>query len=144
MPPRVQIAIDCLDPAASAAFWAEALGYVEQPPPDEFASWDDFLRANDIPESEWNAFNALIDPEGSGPRLFFQRVPEPKQGKSRIHLDLGFGGGLATPADERRTRVDDAVARLVALGAEHVKTYEERGERWVAMRDPEGIEFDVQ
>ena len=141
---RVQIAIDCLDPAALAAFWTQALGYVEQPPPPDFASWDDWLRANDIPESQWNAFNAIVDPDGVGPRIFFQRVPEPKQVKSRIHLDLGFGGGLATAADERRRRVDEAVARLVALGAEHVHTYEERGERWVAMRDPEGIEFDVQ
>jgi hypothetical protein len=40
--------------------------------------------------------------------------------------------------------VDAAVERLVALGAEHVRAYEERGERWVAMRDPEGTEFDLQ
>ncbi len=45
---------------------------------------------------------------------------------------------------ERRQRVDEAVTRLVALGAEQVQTYEERGEYWVAMRDPEGTEFDVQ
>jgi hypothetical protein len=140
----VQVVIDCHDPAALARFWAEALGYVEQPPPAGFATWDDFLREQQVPESEWNAFNAVIDPDGAGPRLFFQRVPEPKQGKVRVHLDLNVGGGRDAPDDERRARVDAAVERLVALGAEHVRAYEERGERWVAMRDPEGTEFDLQ
>lgn len=140
----IQVVIDCHDPAALATFWAEALGYVEQPAPEGFATWDDFLREQQVPESEWNAFNAVVDPDGVGPRLFFQRVPEPKQGKVRVHLDLNVSGGRDAPADERRARVDAAVERLVALGAEHVRTYEERGERWIAMRDPEGTEFDLQ
>ena len=139
-----QVTIDCTDPAALSEFWAAALGYVEQAPPPGFATWDDFLREHEIPESEWNAFGAVVDPDGVGPRLFFQRVPEPKQGKSRVHLDLNIGGGPGTPEGERRGRVDEVVVRLVALGAEHVKTYEERGERWVAMLDPQGNEFDVQ
>ncbi len=139
-----QVTIDCPDPAGLSAFWAEALGYVEQAPPPGFPTWEDFLREHEIPESEWNAFGAVVDPEGVGPRLFFQQVAEPKQVKSRVHLDLHFGGGPGTPEPERRRRVDEAVARLVAIGAEHVKTYEERGERWVAMRVPQGTEFDVQ
>jgi hypothetical protein len=139
-----QVAIDCHDPAALSAFWAEALGYVLQPPPPGFATWEDFLRENKVPESEWNSISAVVDPEGVGPRLFFQRVPEPKQGKTRVHLDLNVGGPHGTPIAERRTRVDDVVARLVALGAELVQPFEQRGEYWVGMRDPEGTEFDVQ
>ncbi|MGZ4689469.1 MAG: VOC family protein [Acidimicrobiia bacterium] len=140
----LQVVIDCLDPAALAGFWAEALGYVLQPPPPGFATWEDWLRDNGVPESEWNAFSAVVDPDGVGPRLFFQRVPEPKQVKTRVHLDLHVGGGPGTPVEERRRRVDETVARLLALDAERVQAFEQRGEYWVAMRDPEGTEFDVQ
>ena len=140
----VQVAIDCRDPAALSAFWAEALGYVLQPPPPGFSSWEDWLRENEVPESEWNAISAVVDPDGAGPRLFFQRVPEPKTVKTRVHLDLNVGGGPGTPIEERKARVDAEAARLVALGAELVRTYDERGEYWVGMRDPEGTEFDLQ
>jgi Glyoxalase-like domain len=140
----VQVAIDCVDPAALSRFWAEALGYVLQPPPPGFDSWEDFLVANNVPESEWNSISAVIDPAGAGPRLFFQRVPEPKVGKTRVHLDLNVGGGPGTPIEERKTRVDAEAERLVGLGAERVQSYEQMGEYWVAMRDPEGTEFDLQ
>lgn len=140
----VQVAIDCRDPAALSAFWAEALGYVLQPPPPGFSSWEDWLRENQVPESEWNAISAVVDPDGVGPRLFFQRVPEPKTVKTRVHLDLNVGGGPGTPIEERKARVDAEAARLVALGAELVRTYEDRGEYWAGMRDPEGTEFDLQ
>ncbi len=139
-----QVAIDCHDPGALAAFWAEALGYVMQPPPPGFDTWEDWLRENNVPESDWNSISAIVDADGNGARIFFQQVPEPKQGKSRVHLDVNAGGPLGTPIAERRTRVDDKVARLVELGAEMVQTFEERGEYWVGMRDPEGTEFDVQ
>ena len=140
----IQVAIDCHDPAALAEFWAAALGYIVQPPPPGFATWEDFLREHQIPESEWNSISAVVDPDGVGPRVFFQRVPEPKQVKNRVHLDLNVGGGMGTPVEERRVRVDEAVARLQAMGAELVRTYEVRGEYWASMRDPEGTEFDVQ
>jgi hypothetical protein len=139
-----QVAIDCVDPAALSAFWAEALGYIVQPPPAGFDSWEDFLRADNVPESDWNAISAVVDPDGIGPRVFFQRVPEPKDGKTRVHLDLNVGGGPGTPVEERKKRVGETVARLVASGAEIVASFDERGEYWVTMRDPEGTEFDVQ
>jgi hypothetical protein len=144
MPVAFQVVIDCKDPAVLAAFWAEALGYEMQRPPPGFESWEDWLREMGIPEDDWNAFNAVVDPTGAGPRVFFQRVSERKRRKSRMHLDLNFGGGPETPIDERRARVDAAAARLVELGAERVRSYEARGEYWVAMRDPEGTEFDLQ
>jgi hypothetical protein len=140
----IQVAIDCADPAALSAFWAEALGYVLQPPPPGFATWEDWLRDNGVPESEWNSISAVVDPDGVGPRLFFQRVPEPKVGKTRVHLDLNVGGGHDTPVEERRPRVDAEAQRLVGLGAELIESFDVRGEYWVAMRDPEGTEFDLQ
>ncbi len=140
----VQIAIDCRDPAAMSAFWAEALGYVLQPPPPGFETWEHFLRENQVPESEWNSISAVVDPDGRGPRLFFQRVPEPKTIKNRVHLDLNVGGGHETPLAARKERVDAEAARLVSLGAEIVQAFEQLGEYWVGMRDPEGTEFDLQ
>ena len=82
----------------SSEFWAEALGYVVQPPPPGFDTWEDLLREHKSPSPQWNAFSAVVDPDGVGPRLFFQQVPEPKQGKSRVHLDLNVGGGPGRPS----------------------------------------------
>ena len=140
----VQVTFDCADPAALGAFWASALGYEVQPPPPGFDSWPAFLSAQGIPESEWTAFNALVDPDGKGPRLFLQRVPEGKTAKNRVHLDVNVGGGHDTPAEERRRLVDAAVDRLVGDGATHVRTIEQHGERWAVMQDPEGNEFCLQ
>ncbi len=140
----VQVVIDCVDPATLAPFWAEALGYVRQAPPPGADSWEDWLRDMGVPEVDWNAFDAVVDPDGVGPRLFFQRVPEPKTAKTRVHLDLNVGGGPGTPIDEKKAAVEATAARLVALGAERVRSFEERGEYWVAMRDPQGTEFDLQ
>ena len=78
------------------------------------------------------------------PRIFFQRVPEPKTVKNRLHVDVNVGGPLDTPPDERRSRIDAEVERLAGLGATRVHEKEELGERWVLMLDPEGNEFDVQ
>ena len=139
-----QVVIDCADPDALARFWAEALHYVMQSPPPGFDTWEDFLRANNVPESEWNSRSAVVDPDGVGPRVFFQRVPESKVAKNRLHLDLHVGGGPGTDLAERHTRVDAEVERLTGLHASRVEAFEEMGEYWVTMRDPEGNEFDVQ
>lgn len=98
-----------------------------------------------MPEAQWNDQNAVEDPEGAGPRLFFQKVPEGKVAKNRVHLDLNVGGGHAVPLDERRSRVDAEVQRLKALGATDERgAIEKDGEYWVRMNDPEGNEFCVQ
>ena len=86
----------------------------------------------------------MVDPDGLGPRIYFQRVPEGKTVKNRVHLDLNVGGPRTAPPEERRRRIDAEVERLVALQARKVKTLEERGEYFVNMLDPEGNEFDVQ
>jgi hypothetical protein len=140
----VRIVFDCADPDKLATFWAEALHYKKQDPPPGFASWTDFLKAQGIPESQWNSASAVVDPDGVGPRIFFQQVPEGKVVKNRVHLVLNVGGPRDAPHDERRRRVDAEVDRLVQLGARRSRAVEERGEYFINMFDPEGNEFDVQ
>jgi len=139
----IQVVIDCADPARLAEFWAAALGYVVQPPPDGFDSWEGFLTSIGVPEERWNDRSAVVDPDEAGPRLFFQMVPEPKTVKNRVHVDLSVAGRGTAP-DVRVSRVDAKVAELLALGATIQRRGEENGERWVVMQDPEGNEFCVQ
>jgi hypothetical protein len=142
---KVQVVFDCADPAAQATFWAEALHYIVPAPPPPHATWEDFLRAEGVPEESWNDANAVEDPDGAGPRLYFQKVPEGKVAKNRMHLDLNVGGGSAVPLEERRGRVGAEVERLKQLGASDERgAIEKRGEYWVRMNDPEGNEFCVQ
>jgi hypothetical protein len=84
-----------------------------------------------------------VDPDGRGPRLYFQRVPEAKTVKNRVHLDLNVSGGHGTPLAERRRRCDAEVERLLGVGATRLGTVEEAGGFAVNMADPEGNEFDV-
>ena len=140
----VQVTFDCADPDRLAHFWADLLGYALDPPPPGFDSWEAWLREQGIPESEWNSASAVSDPEGRGPRIFLQRVPEQKHAKNRVHLDVNVGGPRGTPDDERRIAVDAAVERAIGLGATKVRLVEERGERHYVMQDPEGNEFCLQ
>jgi Glyoxalase-like domain len=141
-----QVVIDCADPGRLSEFWAGALHYKLQDPPEGHATWEDFLRAMNFPEERWNDAGAVVDPDGKGPRIFFQRVPEGKVVKNRVHLDLNVGGGHGAPAEERQGRIDGEVERLRALGATVFKAgaTNEFGEYWTVMQDPEGNEFCVQ
>lgn len=143
MATRVQVTIDCADPARLAQFWAAALGYQLQGPPEGFDSWPAALASWGVPESDWNSASAVVDPAGAGPRLFFQRVPEQKSGKNRIHLDVGASDGPDTPLERKRAQVLPVVQRLLEHGASEVRKVEEMGSFWVVMRDPEGNEFCV-
>ncbi|MEU7714704.1 VOC family protein [Micromonospora chalcea] len=138
----VQITIDCGDPAKLAAFWAEVLGYRVQGPPEGFDSWEQALTAMGVPPERHNDASAVVDPEGAGPRLFFQRVPESKRVKNRVHLDVRAAPGLTGEA--RMAALEAAADLLVPLGATRVGRYEpapplEAGH--VLMTDPEGNEF---
>jgi catechol 2,3-dioxygenase-like lactoylglutathione lyase family enzyme len=145
MPTTLQVVFDCADPARQAAFWVEALGYRLPDPPAGFADWNAWAAAQGIPEERWNDARAIEDPAGVRPRVFFQKVPEGKTAKNRVHLDVGVSGGHDVPIDERRRRVDAEVARLKALGATDGRGPMDRlGEYWVRMNDPEGNEFCVQ
>jgi len=136
-----QVTFDCADPDRLARFWAAALGYKIPGPPPGFATWEAFLESIGVPEDQRKSRSAVEDPDGNGPRLFFQQVPEPKTVKNRVHLDLRIGGGPQTPLAERRALIDAAVERLVALGATVVGPVEEYGQYCVVLRDPEGNEF---
>ncbi|MDX6199897.1 MAG: hypothetical protein QOJ79_3048 [Actinomycetota bacterium] len=138
----MQVAIDCADPGALAQFWAAALPrYQVQPPPPGFDSWEAFLEEQSVPKEEWNSRSAIVALDSNGPRLFFQRVPEAKTVKNRVHLDLHAGGGPSVPLDEQRAKVRAEVARLQSLGASYVEEREEMGVVWAVMTDPEGNEF---
>lgn len=142
---RLQLVFDAADPARLARFWTEALWYVIPPAPPPFADWDAWALAQGIPEERWNDARAIEDPDGAGPRIFIQRVPEAKTAKNRLHMDLNAGGGHDIPLEERQRRVDAEVARLTTLGATDSRgAITQRGEYWVRMNDPEGNEFCVQ
>lgn len=146
----VQITFDAHDPAALAEFWATALGYHVPGPPgvtlepgaDVWSAWDQFLQAVGVPEDQRRAKAAVEDPDGRGPRLFFQQVPEDKVAKNRVHLDVRAAPGL--DGEARMAALEAACERLVGVGATRVRRFEpeppmEAG--FIVMRDPEGNEF---
>ena len=136
---QIQVTFDCAEPERVARFWCEVLGYVPPPPPGEFATWDDYERT--LPPEEQGSWFACSDPTGAGPRLYFQRVPEGKVVKNRVHLDVRAGIGLV--GDERLAVLQAECERLVALGAVHVQTLyaDEENESCIVMQDVEGNEF---
>ena len=140
---EIQVTFDCADPAALAAFWADVLGYQVQPPPDGFDSWESALEAFGVPADQWNSRSAIVPVDGDGPRVFFQRVPEGKTVKNRVHLDVRAAPGLT--GDERMETLETEAARLEALGASRAYRVEpdpssmESG--FITMHDPEGNEF---
>ncbi|WP_433389204.1 VOC family protein [Micromonospora sp. KLBMP9576] len=138
----VQITFDCADPAGLAAFWAEALGYQVQAPPGGFPSWDEALAAMGVPPERRNDASGLVDPEGTRPRLFFQRVPEGKQAKNRVHLDVRAAPGVEGEA--RMAALEAEAGRLVSHGATRLSRHEPDpplGSGHLVMADPEGNEF---
>ncbi|GAA4622139.1 VOC family protein [Actinoallomurus vinaceus] len=142
-----KLVIDSNDAPALADFWAAALGYEVE---DPGALIDHLLAAGHLGEDAviehrgrrmFRGFAAIRHPEdpfdatsgiGQGRRLLFQDVPERKDGKNRLHIDVHAGpGGL-----------EALVARLETLGATPVQEVDKgpAGHWWI-MRDPEGNEF---
>jgi hypothetical protein len=139
---EVQITFDCADPGALCLFWAEALGYQEQPPPPGFDSWDAFLESVGVPEEQRNDRSAAVPVDGDGPRLFFQKVPEGKSAKNRVHLDVRAAPGLEN--DERMAALETMAEHLVSLGATRLQRFEpgtDLSAGYIVMTDPEGNEF---
>lgn len=137
----VQVVVDAAHPGALSTFWATALGYRLDDPPPGFPDWVSALRASGLPEERWDDASAVVPATGTGPRIFFQKVPEGKQGKNRLHLDVRAGAGI-TDLDQRWSAVLAHEDRLIAVGASRL---DERrgdwGEHWLVMTDPEGNEF---
>src|SRR3954447_10156342 len=79
MPARFQLVVDCTDPERLARFWAAALGYVLEPPPDGFATWDDWRRDIGLPDSELGmGADSIVDPRCAGPRIWFHATGDTK------------------------------------------------------------------
>ena len=140
----LQIVFDCTDPSKLARFYAEALCYKLQDPSSGYKSWEAFLESSGIPESEWNSSSAIVDPEGNGPRIYFQQMDTPKLGKSRLHIDINPSGGMRVPLDQRKMIVDREVTRIIALGATKQRELRDNKEYWVVMIDPKENEFCIQ
>jgi len=136
---QVQVTFDCAEPMRVAKFWCEVLGYVFPPPPPGFASWEDFDQS--LPPDKRGGAAACADPAGVGPRLYFQRVPEGKVAKNRVHLDVRAATGLT--GDERLAALRAESDRLVALGAvqTQVLVADDVNESCINMQDIEGNEF---
>ncbi|WP_210581132.1 VOC family protein [Streptomyces sp. GESEQ-4] len=148
-PVHWKLVIDCANPQSQADFWAAALHYEVE---DNNAFIDRLLELGVLPREATVEFHARLafrdlvgvrhpdDPydedngAGLGRRLLFQRVPEAKSVKNRLHLDLHPGKG----------RRAEEVERLRELGASVQREVKEPGGEWVVMTDPEGNEFCVQ
>lgn len=144
-----KIVIDASDPHAQAAFWAEALGYLVE---DNSTLIERVLGLGAAPKEAtvlvdgrraWRDLVAVRHPDdpyeeesgtGLGRRLLFQRVPEAKTVKNRLHLDVHAGPG----------RREAEVKRLEALGATVLHEVAQPGGTWTVLADPEGNEFCAQ
>ena len=149
-PLTLQLTIDCAEPRQMVAFWSEALGYVPEPPPGGHATWREYwadmgVPAEELPAGVGETPESIVDPEGQGPRVWFQQVPESKVTKNRLHLDLTVGGGRDVPLAVRTERVTATVDRLKEAGATVLRILAEPGmEHYgVVLEDPEGNEFCV-
>lgn len=143
-----KLVIDAADPHAQADFWAAALGYEVE---DNSVLIERLLGFGAVPaeitveshgHKAWLDLVAVRHPEdpydkesgtGLGRRLLFQRVPEPKTVKNRLHIDVH------TEPGQRKAEV----ARLTDLGAAVLREVKEPGGEWVIMTDPEDNEFCV-
>ena len=147
---HIQVTFDAHDPRALSSFWRDVLGYVHPGPPgvdlsegeDPLAAWEEFLAGIGVPQDQRNTRSAIEDPDGNGPRVFFQQVPEDKVAKNRVHLDVRAAPDLQ--GDERMAALEGECERLVALGATRLRRVEpappmDAGH--IVMADPEGNEF---
>ncbi|WP_322936702.1 VOC family protein [Nocardioides bizhenqiangii] len=134
-----QVTFDCAEPERVGRFWCDVLGYVAPPLPEGFATWEDFDRSQK--PADQGSWFACVDPNGVGPRLYFQRVPEGKVVKNRVHLDVRVGTGLV--GEERQATLEAEGERLIALGAKRVQLLvaDEDNESCLVMQDVEGNEF---
>lgn len=138
---RVQVAIDCAEPHLLAAFYAAGFGYEVERHDQVISQLLDQGLVTDADLVEIDGRPAFAtaagcsDPRGAAPRLLFQRVPEGKTAKNRVHLDFQMGGDVAR---------DETVEKLLMLGATRLWDGQQGpGHKWVTMGDPEGNEFCV-
>ena len=128
---QIQITVDAAAPRALGEFWCQVLGYVEEPPPAGFDTWEDALTAFGIDQTDPDRAFAIVDPDDIGPRVFFLKVPEGKTAKNRLHLDVQV----------EQSDLHARAGELVALGATHVAEFDKPEGHWITLLDPEGNEF---
>jgi hypothetical protein len=133
------VTVDCASPTRLAAFWRDLLDYIDDPPPAGYRSWEEYDRVNAVPPETIAAGATIVDPRGIGPRVFFQRVPEPKLVKNRVHLDVAVA--TAPPGTERITQIRQFARELVARGATWAAESGDPQDFFIVLRDPEGNEF---
>ena len=129
------IIIDCADPKNQAEFWSAALGWEVL----YVGGWDAEIALGSTVVQASESWSRISIDLPNMPNLVFQRVPERKTAKNRLHFDLNAGD------------MESQVSRLVALGASVVETRgravvgrEQQGEDvWTVMEHPEGNEFCV-
>ena len=135
-----QVTIDCADPHPLADWWAEALGW--QVEAQDEALIRRVVAAGQATEADttthrgalvWAVGAAITSPDPGRPRVLFQRVPEAKAGKNRVHLDVRVG------AEAREAEV----ARLLGMGATELWRSSQGPFTWATLADPEGNEFCV-
>jgi hypothetical protein len=142
-PTRIKaVTVDANDPNRLAEFWAFALGYILQPPPEGFDTWEDFADALDLSDEDRERYSAVIDPHGVGPRVLFQKVPEGKAVKNRWHLDIDVVDP-SLPEDQHDRNREAKIKALIARGATEIERFDEAVGKWVVMTDPEGNEFCI-
>ncbi|MBV9451983.1 MAG: VOC family protein [Streptosporangiaceae bacterium] len=116
------ITFDSKEPYKLARFWSELTGLTEDP--------DDI----NLPEHD----EALLLGRNGSPNLLFIRVPEDRQVKNRVHLDL-------TPPDSDPATRDAELKRILALGATIVEDHRRPdGGGWIWLADPEGNDFCLE
>ena len=131
---------DAVDPPSLAEFWAVALDYQLEPPPDGFETWGAWCDMMEIPLADRSNYAAIVDP-GTTARVLFLKVPEPKTAKNRQHLDIRATEGLSV--EEHPAARDAHAKRLEELGATLIDRRDEHGASWIVMEDPEGNVFCV-
>ena len=132
MSKRFGVTIDCADPPRLAAFWRVLLEYVDEPAPPGYQTWSDYDTAKGLSTEQAAAGATIVDPAGVGPRLYFQRVPEPKSVKNRLHLDVPTGG------ERQRNELRRTVEQL---GGSFLHASDDPDDPFQVMADPEGNEF---
>lgn len=137
----IQVVIDCADPPRLAEFWAAALGYIVEPPPPGYDSWAQFAERLGLPPEEHDKLAAVVDPERAKPRILFQKVPESKAVKNRVHLDIDVAPGVPGGSDERETAARGRQQYLLERGASALRELDEPTGWCLVMADPEGKEF---
>jgi hypothetical protein len=135
------ITFDCADPTRLATFWADVFHYPHPAWPEDVKAE---LLAGGLTEDDLSDKSAIEDPTGEGPRFFFQRVPEGKTAKNRMHLDIFAAPGKRATDEEIAAEKE----RLVELGATVAVDYDDSWgpvrEHHIVMQDPEGNEFCIQ